>query len=97
MIAHTVDAHLGEIRLNRFKLVYALSWEQRETARVCACVCVWLRVYVRTKVCVFIRAKLCLFIYKAVARGDCVLYGLLYAVARVHCEEAVCVGTASLW
>lgn len=45
----------------------------------------------------FISAKLCLFIYKAAARGDCVLYGLLYAVARVHCEEAVCVGTASLW
>lgn len=47
--------------------------------------------------CVFRSAKLCLFIYKVVARGDCVLYGLLYAVASVHCEEAVCVGTASLW
>lgn len=54
-------------------------------------------VYVCTDVCVFISAMLCLFIYKAVARGDCVLYGLLYAVAWVHCEEAVCVGTASLW
>lgn len=93
-----IDTHLREIRPNHFvyAIAYTLSWERQKNSLLCVYGYVY-TVRMHESACVFRSAKLCLFIYKAVARGDCVLYGLLYAVASVHCEEAVCVGTASLW